>query len=107
MLHHPDKVSSAAARPSAEAYYIHLKQARDTLVNPAKRFAYDRFGPDVLEWQHCVTIRDYVLTGLQALAPYYAFSGLFMIVMAALGYLEYGRYVSHLSSFVTDRAGNH
>ena len=45
---HPDKVS-AADRPAAEARFVHLKIARDVLTDPVKRFAYDRFGPDILD----------------------------------------------------------
>ncbi len=92
-LHHPDKTASTDNDGSSEAYFVHLKLAQDTLLNPAKRFAYDRFGPDVIRWQHCSSMRDYVTVGLQAAAPYYILSGLFMIITGVVGYLEWGRYV--------------
>ena len=73
---------------------MHLKLVRDTLVNPARRFAYDRFGPDVVEWQNCVTIYDYISVGFQHIVPYYIASGLFMFVLGMLGYARRGSYVS-------------
>lgn len=101
--YHPDKVSSSEARPAAEAYYVHLKLARDILSDPAKRFAYDRFGLDMIQWRHCTTVRDYVMTGVQTIAPYYVGGGLFMMILGFLGYLEWGRYVClhHPSSRLT------
>lgn len=98
VLHHPDKVTSEKARPAAEAYYVYLKLARDTLVDPAKRFAYDRFGPDILEWKQCVTIRDFVFHGAQrAVAPYVA-GGAIMVLLGMLGYLQWGRYWRYLAT---------
>jgi len=93
-VHHPDKITSAAARPAAEQYYVHLTLARDTLLDPAKRFAYDRFGPDMLRWQHCKTVRDFLITGAQSTLPYYTGSSIVLLVMGFLGFFEWGRYVS-------------
>ncbi|KZF24311.1 hypothetical protein L228DRAFT_94160 [Xylona heveae TC161] len=95
-LHHPDKISSAEARSQSEAYFVHLKQAQDTLLEPAKRFAYERFGPDILHWKHCSSRRDYILTGVQSIVPYYAAGGMFMIFLGMLGYFEWGRYWRYL-----------
>jgi len=92
-LHHPDKTASNDPSSSSEAYFVHLKLAQDTLLDPVKRFAYDRFGPDIIKWRHCSSIRDYVMVGLQTTAPYYAASGLFMVILGVVGYLEWGRYV--------------
>ncbi|KAI1466030.1 uncharacterized protein F4812DRAFT_94114 [Daldinia caldariorum] len=95
-LHHPDKVMSSSSSSSAAAnsadFFMHLKTASDTLVDPARRFAYERFGPDILAWKHCVTVRDFVVRGAQVLVPYYAFAALAMYVLGLLGYLEWGRY---------------
>ncbi|KAI9880799.1 MAG: hypothetical protein M1830_000235 [Pleopsidium flavum] len=96
-LHHPDKTASNDPNGSSEAYFVHLKLAQDTLLDPVKRFAYDRFGPDVIKWRHCSSIRDYVMVGLQTTAPYYAASGLFMVILGVVGYLEWGRYWRYLS----------
>lgn len=89
---HPDKVTQAELRPAAEALYINIKLARDTLVDPVKRFAYDRFGPSMLEWRQCTTIHDYVLAGATRAAPLYIGSMIFLMGSGFLGYLEAGRY---------------
>ena len=73
--------------------FIHLKFARDTIISPSKRFAYDRFGPESTKWQHCSTIYDFVITGFQQIVTYYIASGLFMFVMGMLGYVRKGAYV--------------
>ncbi|MCJ1240889.1 hypothetical protein MMC14_008893 [Varicellaria rhodocarpa] len=96
-LHHPDKVSSSQDRETSEAFFVHLKLAQDTLLSPAKRFAYDRFGPDILQWQHCSSIRDYLLAGLQAFAPLYVGPVVFMILLGVAGYLQWGRFWRYLT----------
>ncbi|KAI1763992.1 hypothetical protein GGR53DRAFT_341351 [Hypoxylon sp. FL1150] len=85
-LHHPDKVMSDAD------FFMHLKAASDTLVDPARRFAYERFGPDIGSWKHCVTVRDFVGRGVQVVLPYYGLAALVMYVLGLLGYLDWGRY---------------
>ncbi|KAK3309001.1 uncharacterized protein B0T15DRAFT_126021 [Chaetomium strumarium] len=100
-LYHPDKVASPPTtssnhhntRADINAYFVHLKTAADTLADPAKRFAYERFGPEVVAWSpRCVTVRDYVVRGAQALVPYYGTAALFMYGLGLLGYLDWGRY---------------
>ncbi|KAI1639605.1 membrane associated DnaJ chaperone-like protein [Biscogniauxia mediterranea] len=101
-LHHPDKAGfnnnnnnhgdgGAAAADSGD-YFMHLKTASDVLTDPARRFAYERFGPDMVDWKHCTTVRDYVVRGAQSLVPYYGVVAILMYVMGLLGYLEWGRY---------------
>ncbi|KAI1502808.1 membrane associated DnaJ chaperone-like protein [Biscogniauxia marginata] len=98
-LHHPDKVGfnnnnngADGAGDSGGDYFMHLKTASDVLTDPARRFAYERFGPDVVDWKHCTTVRDYVVRGTQGLLPYYGLAAVLMYVMGLLGYLEWGRY---------------
>ena len=93
-IHHPDKVATTA---DSESYFLHLRKAQETLIDPNKRFAYERFGPAVLEWQHCSSIQDYLAMGLQQVLPYYAAGGFFLIFLGVMGYLETGRYVSSIS----------
>ncbi|AEO56044.1 hypothetical protein MYCTH_2300500 [Thermothelomyces thermophilus ATCC 42464] len=90
-LHHPDKAGGA---DDANAYFVHLKTAADTLTDPARRFAYERFGPDaVASWApRCVTVRDFVIRGAQTLVPYYAVAAVAMYGLGLLGYLDWGRY---------------
>ncbi|KAL6714038.1 hypothetical protein ACLMJK_008532 [Lecanora helva] len=107
-LHHPDKISTedAFAHSAAEANFVALKTAQDTLCDPVKRFAYDRFGPDMLRWQHCKTIRDYLVTGMQTSAlPLYAGSVIFLIALSFTNYLQYGkfwRYLAFISLFILE-----
>jgi len=89
-IYHPDKVSSSST--SSESYFVHLKQAQDTLLNPAKRFAYERFGPDIIEWQRCSSVRDFIVHGLQSILPYYGVAAIVMYIFGLLGYLEWGKY---------------
>ncbi|KAI1380860.1 hypothetical protein F4677DRAFT_201316 [Hypoxylon crocopeplum] len=91
-LHHPDKVMSSGGEADSADFFMHLKTASDTLVDPARRFAYERFGPDIVGWKHCVTVRDYVTRGIQVLVPYYGFAAIAMYVLGLLGYLDWGRY---------------
>jgi len=91
-LYHPDKAASDADPTQVNNYFVHLKTAADTLSNPARRFAYERFGPDVVNWQHCKTIHDHVVRGAQIVVPYYAIAAAFMYGMGLLGYLDWGRF---------------
>ncbi|KAI9043533.1 J domain-containing protein [Aspergillus affinis] len=69
--HHPDKITQGEGLP-ADNYFVYLKLAQDTLLDPARRFAYDRFGPDILGWgDRNKTMQDFLMTGLQrSLLPY-------------------------------------
>jgi len=91
-LYHPDKAVSSADPLAVNAYFVHLKTAADTLSEPARRFAYERFGPDAVRWQHCTTIRDYVMRGASILVPYYAIAAAAMYGLGMLGYLDWARF---------------
>ncbi|KAL2196401.1 hypothetical protein P885DRAFT_61001 [Corynascus similis CBS 632.67] len=93
-LHHPDKVTGTGSR-DANDYFVHLKTAADTLSDSARRFAYERLGPDAVAScaaPRCVTIRDFVMRGAQALVPYYAAAAAAIYGLGLLGYLDWGRY---------------
>jgi hypothetical protein len=92
---HPDK-ATGSNRDEIEAIYVNLKLARDTLVDPVKRFAYDRFGPEILQWRHCKTLRDFVLHGVQKNAIPYIGSMFMLVVLPFLGYLEDGKFWRYL-----------
>lgn len=94
-LYHPDKMTTddPIALAAAEKHFVTLKQAQDTLSDPMKRFAYERFGADVLTWQHCKTVRDYLLRGAQLVqGPLYAGSTFFLIMLSFTNYLQAGRF---------------
>lgn len=74
---------------------MRLQLARDTLVSAARRFTYDRFGPDVLMpgWSNCITVHDFVSFGfLHLCLPFYLSTGAFMLLANLLGYMAWGRY---------------
>lgn len=95
-LYHPDKASPSGTTPGdadkVNAYFVHLKTAADTLLDPARRFAYERFGPEVVGWRHCATVRDFVMRGAQVLIPYYAGAAALLYGLGLLGYLDWGRF---------------
>ncbi|KAK4626464.1 hypothetical protein CLAFUW4_04315 [Fulvia fulva] len=102
--YHPDK-ASYADKPAMEDLYIKLKVARDTLADPAKRFAYDRFGPEILTWQNSKSIKDFIYHGTQQLTMYYLGSASVLILLGVLGYLRQGmfwRYVVMTALFVIE-----
>ncbi|QUC16103.1 uncharacterized protein UV8b_00344 [Ustilaginoidea virens] len=87
-LHHPDKAGS-----EAEAYFIHLKLASDTLQDAARRFAYDRFGDAVVSWERCATVRDYVARGVvHTVLPHYAVAAATVYVLGLFGYMDFGKF---------------
>jgi len=95
-LHHPDKAGSSGGGDdgaSSTARFIHLKLASDTLLHAARRFAYERFGPDVVAWQKCVTVRDFVSRGvLSGVLPHYAVAAATIYVLGLLGYMDFGKF---------------
>lgn len=92
-LHHPDKAGTAGATSDAADYFIHLKTASETLQDAARRFAYERFGPDVVRWQRCSSVRDYVAHGvLHGLLPHYAVAAAAVWLLGLLGYMDYARF---------------
>lgn len=60
----------------------------------------------MLKWQHCKTIRDYLMTGLQSSAlPLYGGSVVFLGLLSFTSYLQYGkfwRYLTFASLFVLE-----
>ena len=99
-LQHPDKVPTddPIRHAAAESNFVNLKTAQDTLSDPIKRFAYERFGPDMLKYQHCKTIRDYLVAGVQASSlPLYAGSTLMLALLSLTNYLQWGRFWRYLT----------
>jgi hypothetical protein len=91
-LHHPDKTSPNTAAESA-SYFIHLKLAADTLQNEAKRFAYERFGPVIFDWEKCSAIKDFVTRGvLYTILPHYGVAAAMIYLLGLFGYMEFGKY---------------
>ena len=100
--YHPDKVSQTGGSEEhgrdAADYFIHLKLAYDTLTEPTKRFAYDRFGPGMLAWASATTIRDYVVRGvLHGILPHYGMAAVVLYITSWLGYLSFAQYYRWLA----------
>lgn len=93
-LYHPDKASNTPGSDPADvnAYFVHLKTASETLTDPARRFAYERFGPAVVSWDRCRTVRDFVVRGAQNLVPYYVVAAAAMYGLGLFGYLDWARH---------------
>ncbi|KAJ4292602.1 hypothetical protein N0V90_009265 [Kalmusia sp. IMI 367209] len=95
--YHPDKVAPRD-RDRANDFYVHLKHARDIVLDPAKRWAYDRFGPDGLrQCVKCVTIKEYTDNALVVAMGTYGALTLFLVGANALGFLTDGAYWRYLA----------
>lgn len=87
---HPDRVGQ-----QGEARFIAARDAFDTLKSSTKRYAYDRFGPDVVKWvADCTTISDYIEKGLLASCGFYIVSAVAMVLYAIFGQSGFGAFVS-------------
>ena len=95
-LHHPDKVQQSGNGSTAEtdAIFVHLKLAQDTLLDPARRFAYERFGKTVIDWKEGKNIWDYLYHGMLTTGPQYIGGFVMMIVLNMFWWPSFGRYVS-------------
>ncbi|KAK0545111.1 hypothetical protein OC846_005017 [Tilletia horrida] len=78
--YHPDKLTDEN-RESGEAFFLLIRKAHDTLTDPMKRFAYDRFGPTVLDWRTPKTLREYMLHGFKESILFYVFNPLFHSIL--------------------------
>lgn len=93
--YHPDK-ASGPDKAAIEAVYVQLKLARDVLIDQNRRFAYDRFGPDILTWQNSKTLWDFVFTGLQNIAVFYIGSASVLVLLGITGHLQGGKFWRYL-----------
>lgn len=87
---HPDKANDVSMFDVD--MYLRVQTAHETLIDEAKRFAYDRFGPDILGWKECLVVRDYVMKGAKDLVMYYGVGMLALYVFPKLGYFRDGIY---------------
>lgn len=94
---HPDKLKGNAAE-DFETGFVNLKLAQDTLLDPAKRFAYDRFGPKITTHEHgsLKTFREYVYAGLQDSLPEYLGGICVLVVMNYLWLPKWGQFWRYL-----------
>ncbi|KAL4071274.1 hypothetical protein V8B97DRAFT_1871187 [Scleroderma yunnanense] len=78
--HHPDRIG-----PQGEGYFIQVRDAFEALKDPVVRFAYDRFGPDVLQWKDCSTMKEYLRRGLLSSSAYYIVTGAALVLYSVIG----------------------
>ncbi|KAI0821031.1 hypothetical protein BC629DRAFT_1587359 [Irpex lacteus] len=64
--YHPDR-----AGPDGETFFMEIRSVFDALKNPTTRFAYDRLGPEALQWKHTDTTSEYLNMWLWQLIPNY------------------------------------
>ncbi|QKX55023.1 uncharacterized protein TRUGW13939_02114 [Talaromyces rugulosus] len=91
--HHPDKMNNQLPRNGgSEGVFVYLKLAQDTLLDPARRFGYDRFGPQVNEWRDKHTMQEILYGGLQqALVQWTAGLGT-IVVLNFVYWSQWGRF---------------
>ncbi|KEZ45188.1 hypothetical protein SAPIO_CDS2643 [Scedosporium apiospermum] len=90
-VHHPDKAAQGTTSDGSE--FIRLKIAADTLLNEASRFAYERFGPAVIEWKDCASRYEYAFRGtIMGVVPHYVIYAVVQYVLGFFGYLDFARY---------------
>ncbi|KAF8957346.1 hypothetical protein BDZ97DRAFT_1846999 [Flammula alnicola] len=92
--YHPDR--PGVGRDGQELF-MHVRDAFEALKDPVVRFAYDRFGPDVLRWrQHCKTTREFLRQGLMVSSGYHIVAGIALLFWSAIGrpsVVSFWRYV--------------
>ncbi|WVQ97459.1 hypothetical protein IAU59_004572 [Kwoniella sp. CBS 9459] len=87
-LYHPDR---AGAGIRSEELFISIRRAYETLSDPVKRYAYNRFGPGSVNWK-AASVREYTILGLQHSVGFYLISGGLMILLSLLGRAREGAY---------------
>ena len=81
-----------------DGLFVLLKMAQDTLLDPAKRFAYDRFGPDIVNWGAEKTREDFLYAAVQrSMIPQYAGGLITILFLNFTWWSDWGRYVSSFS----------
>ncbi|WWC66262.1 uncharacterized protein I206_100163 [Kwoniella pini CBS 10737] len=88
-LYHPDRAGSGD-----DSIFILIRRAYETLNDPIKRYAYDRFGPQIIDWK-AASIREYIITGLNHSVGFYIISGAIMLALSLLGKAREGSYWRH------------
>ena len=94
--HHPDRVGLN----SDTTLFVHTRESYQLVQDPARRIAYERFGPSISQWKNCITLRDFVKRGLPSTFMYYIIT---FVSMSVLSYFNKSyqstSYVSILSLF--------
>ncbi|KAL5334838.1 hypothetical protein BJX70DRAFT_402137 [Aspergillus crustosus] len=86
--HHPDKLGAG----SSSDYFVYLKKAQDTLTDPVKRYAYNVWGSNILEWGNIDSTHGYFLAGLMKTVPKYLISFWGLLLLNYTWWSDWGRY---------------
>lgn len=99
---HPDKLSPPSNlktqldvtlwKNGVEAKFIEMREAYETLSDSTKLWAYDRFGPVILDWKNCITMREYLIEGVKNSAPFYVLSSSSLLFIGGLKKSDTGTY---------------
>ncbi|CAE7214607.1 unnamed protein product [Rhizoctonia solani] len=89
---HPDRVG-----PAGELLFIQVRDAYEALKHPIKRYGYDRFGFDALDWKVAENPHAMLWQGLESAMRYYLPTGVIMLVMAVMGWGGTSSYWRHMA----------
>ncbi|KAG8762517.1 hypothetical protein FRC11_009122 [Ceratobasidium sp. 423] len=89
---HPDRVG-----PAGEPLFIQVRDAYEALKHPIKRYGYDRFGFEALDWKVAENPHAMLWQGLESAMRYYLPTGVIMLVMAIMGWGGTSSYWRHIA----------
>ncbi|WOO78713.1 Chaperone protein DnaJ [Vanrija pseudolonga] len=100
-IYHPDRVGGSV---EAANRFIAVRQAYEGLSDPIKRFAHDRFGPQIARWNGVVSSREYIHHGLLNAGVFYGISAGFLVLFSLIGQGKgaYWRYTLLLALLVLE-----
>ncbi|KAF8317601.1 DnaJ-domain-containing protein [Clavulina sp. PMI_390] len=91
---HPDRPGIGAA---GAGRFREVRDAYEMLKNPVKRFAYERFGPEIISWKDCTTVKEYMRRGLSASSGFPIGTVIVLGLMSVLGQSSSSSFVSECS----------
>ncbi|KAI0262240.1 DnaJ domain-containing protein [Gloeopeniophorella convolvens] len=97
---HPDRVGEQGAD-----LFVAVRGGYEALMEPNKRWAYDRFGAEILGCKECVTQRDYLARGMIQSLGFHIVSGLALLFFSAIGRsssVAFWRYTLFLGHFASE-----
>jgi len=97
--YHPDRVG-----PEGSNLFVAVREGYEALMEPNKRWAYDRFGAEILTCKECVTQRDFLGRGLIQSLGFHIVSGLALLFFSVIGksssvaFWRYTLFFGHFAS---------
>lgn len=93
--YHPDKIGTGPESEMAGQAYAMMGKAAEILGDPVKRFAYDRLGPVVMEYEKAgikTTYLEYTKRAMLQTGQTYLGSFVVLIILGYTNYMRQGRY---------------